>query len=291
MLGDELQTIKDRWTSFDQLVMMLAEGVDRGRGRAYGGLETLGSWNCAFLFTGEEPIAKANSGAGVKNRVLEVEASKKIIEDGNRTATVVKENFGFAGKRFINKLPSDEKLMEMFRELYENILKKDSDITEKQAVICAIVLLADRLSVKHIFKDKPLEYEDIRPFLATSTEVDMSNRAYNLIIDWVNANLNKFDEFSKYEIWGRITEDGYAAINRLTLNEFLTSKSIDFEAIKKGMAESGNLKLDNDGKYTISTRISGSVARMIHIKMDIDKDEYDLSRDDKAQDELWKIGR
>lgn len=291
MLGDELQTIKDRWTSFDQLVMMLAEGVDRGRGKAYGGLETLGSWNCAFLFTGEEPIAKANSGAGVKNRVLEVEASEKIIEDGNRTATTMRENFGFAGKRFINKLPSEEKLTEMFRELYENILKKDTNITEKQAVICAVVMLADRLSIKHIFKDEQLEYEDIKPFLATSTEVDMSNRAYQLIIDWINANLNKFDEFSKYEIWGKVLEDGYVAVNRLTLNEFLTSKNIDFEAIKKGMLASGNLRVGQDGKYTISTRISGSIARMIHIKMDIDKNEYDLSRDDKAQNELWEIGR
>ena len=81
--GDELQTIKNRWDSFDNLVMYLTEGVDRGRGKAYGGIEILKEWNCCFLFTGEEPITKATSGGGVKNRVIEVEATQKVIKDGN----------------------------------------------------------------------------------------------------------------------------------------------------------------------------------------------------------------
>ena len=38
--GDELQTIKDKWQgNFDQLIYQITEGVDRGRARAYGGVE------------------------------------------------------------------------------------------------------------------------------------------------------------------------------------------------------------------------------------------------------------
>lgn len=283
--GDELQTIKNRWTSFDELVMLLAEGIDRGRGKAYGGLETLKEWHCAFLFTGEEPIAKANSGAGVKNRVLEVECTEKIIEDGNKTSTIVKNNFGFAGKMFIDKLPKDDSLIKMFRDIYKKILKKDSQITEKQAVICANIMLADRLSIKYIFNDAPLEFEDLRPFLSTTAEVDMSNRAYTLIIDWINSNINKFKEDSNYEIWGKILDDGYVAINRLALNDFLSSKNIDFEAIKKGLKKSNRIKVDAQGKYTIATRINNVSSRMIHLLLETDSTE-DISRNNE---DIWKI--
>lgn len=270
--GDELQTIKNRWASFDELVMLLAEGVDRGRGKIDGGLHALKKWKCAFLFTGEEPITKANSGAGVKNRVLEVEASEKIVEDGHRTASIVKSNFGFAGQMFLKNLPENEKLVKLFRDIYEQILAKDLDITEKQAVICAIVMLADRLSIKHIFNDTPLEFEDLRPFLATSAQVDMANRAYLIILDWVKSNVNKFSEESKTEVWGKILDDGYVAINRLVLNDFLSSKNIDFEAIKRGLKEAGNIKTSLDGKYAIVTRTGELTTRMVHIKLDYERE-------------------
>ena len=48
--GDELQTIKSRWDNYDQLIMFLTEGIDRGRGKAYGGIEELKQWRCCFRF-------------------------------------------------------------------------------------------------------------------------------------------------------------------------------------------------------------------------------------------------
>ena len=71
--GDELQTIKDKWQgNFDQLIYQITEGVDRGRARAYGGVEDTKTWKNSFIFTGEEPITKVNSGGGSKNRVIEI---------------------------------------------------------------------------------------------------------------------------------------------------------------------------------------------------------------------------
>ena len=64
--GDELQIIKSRWDNYDQLIMFLTEGIDRGRGKAYGGIEELKQWRCCFLFSGEEPITKDGSGGGAK---------------------------------------------------------------------------------------------------------------------------------------------------------------------------------------------------------------------------------
>ena len=44
--GDELQTIKNKWESFDKLIMYLCEGMDKGRGTAAGGLEEQKEWRC-----------------------------------------------------------------------------------------------------------------------------------------------------------------------------------------------------------------------------------------------------
>ena len=54
-----MQTIKDKWQgNFDQLIYQITEGVDRGRAKAYGGVEDTKTWKNSFIFTGEEPITK-----------------------------------------------------------------------------------------------------------------------------------------------------------------------------------------------------------------------------------------
>ena len=77
-------------------------------------------WNCCFLFTGEEPITKATSGGGVKNRVIEVEATEKVIADGNFVSNFVRKNYGFAGKEFINNIPKQEELQQRYREIFKS---------------------------------------------------------------------------------------------------------------------------------------------------------------------------
>ncbi|MFR4440870.1 MAG: DUF927 domain-containing protein [Hungatella sp.] len=100
--GDELQTIKDKWQgNFDQLIYQITEGVDRGRARAYGGVEDTKTWKNSFIFTGEEPITKVNSGGGSKNRVIEIAIDGPLIEDGHYVSSVVQEHYGYAGRKFV----------------------------------------------------------------------------------------------------------------------------------------------------------------------------------------------
>lgn len=100
--GDELQTIKDKWQgNFDQLIYQITEGVDRGRAKAYGGVEDTKTWKNSFIFTGEEPITKVNSGGGSKNRVIEIAIDGPLVADGHYVSSMVQENYGFAGKKFI----------------------------------------------------------------------------------------------------------------------------------------------------------------------------------------------
>ena len=46
------------------------------------------------------------SGAGAVNRVIDIEckASSVVIRDGMRISGIVKRNYGFAGRRFVDEL-------------------------------------------------------------------------------------------------------------------------------------------------------------------------------------------
>lgn len=271
--GDELQTIKNRWDSFDNLVMYLTEGVDRGRGKAYGGIELLKQWNCCFLFTGEEPITKATSGGGVKNRVIEVEAIEKVITDGNYISNFVRKNYGYAGKDFINNIPKQEELQKRYREIFQEILQK-TDTTDKQAMAMATILLADEISTDLIFKDEKLTVEDVSNWLTSTKDVDVSTRAYEWTMNWISQNINKFKENESGEIWGKYIEDqDICLVNKSLYAEALNKAGFDFTAVIRKFADRNQIERNTQGKFTHSTKAFGVKANYIKFKLEPEKSD------------------
>lgn len=254
--GDELQTIKNKWESFDKLIMYLCEGMDKSRGTTTGGVEDQKEWKCCFLFTGEEPITQSNSGGGVKNRVIEIEASSNIIEDGNHTSNFFRENYGHAGKFYIENLPSKKEIKVRYQKILQDLIEK-FDTTGKQAMAMALILLGDEISTELIFKDNELSLNDVEEYLASQKEVEQYERAYELIIDWINVNINRFSTNSQSEIWGEI-QDNYCLIYPTILKEFLKSQGINFDAIKKRLAEGGKIIRDGQGKYQVAKTLKQS---------------------------------
>ena len=283
--GDELQTIKNRWDSFDNLVMYLTEGVDRGRGKAYGGIELLKEWNCCFLFTGEEPITKATSGGGVKNRVIEVEATEKVIADGNFISNFVRKNYGFAGKEFIKNIPKQEELQQRYREIFQNILK-ETDTTDKQAMAMATILLADEISTDLIFKDTKLQIKDIKKWLTSSKEVDVSMRAYEWTMNWISQNINRFRENENGEIWGKYIEnEDVCLVNKSLYAEALNKAGFDFTAVIRNFADRNQIERNSQGKFTHQTKAYGVKAN--YIKFRLEPEKSDLAYEGKyTQEEM-----
>ena len=282
--GDELQTIKNRWDSFDSLVMYLTEGVDRGRGKAYGGIELLKEWNCCFLFTGEEPITKATSGGGVKNRVIEVEATEKVIDDGNFVSNFVRKNYGHAGKEFINNMPKQEKLQQRYREIFQNILK-EIDTTDKQAMAMATILLADEISTEMIFEDEKLTIEDVSKWLTSVKEVDVSTRAYEWTINWISQNINRFKENENGEIWGKYIEnEDVCLVNRSVYTEALNKAGFDFTAVIRNFANRNQIIRNSQGKFSHNTKAFGIKANYIKFRLEPEKSDLAYEEEYKQQE-------
>ena len=252
--GDELEIIKSKWTNTDQLIMFLCEGIDRGRGKASGGVDTMQSWKNCFLFTGEHPICKENSGGGVKNRVIEIYCDKKIIEDGNKTAAFFKQNYGFAGKHFIKCLPDVEVMRSRYSEIFKGILKT-YDTTEKQSMSMSMNILADEIATEHIFKDNfALKIEDIGEFLTSEKEVDVAQRAFDWALNWIAQNINRFKNDNMGEIWGKI-DSGYCFVNKNVLADYLNDNEFDYSAVTRKWAERGWITKNTQGKNVHCTHI------------------------------------
>lgn len=278
--GDELQTIKSRWSDYDQLIMQITEGINRGR-MTYDKIEETKTWNCAFLFTGEEPCTHIGSGGGVKNRVIELEVTAPLFRtlSGNEVTTIAESNYGHAGRKFIEHISSlDEKELKRMFRLITDELMKTTGTTEKQASSMALILLADKLSCDCIFTDETnLRIEDVAKHLISADEVDVAERAYRWIFDHIAKNQHRFEIVDNRfgEVWGRKdTASDTILINATVLQNELATANFDFNAIKKKWADKGYLI--KEGKhYAHNTTVGGFKARYVKLVVPPDEEKDD----------------
>lgn len=280
--GDELQTIKDKWQgNFDQLIYQITEGVDRGRARAYGGVEETRTWKNSFLFTGEEPITKANSGGGSKNRVIEIAIDGPLVDDGHHVSNLVQENYGFAGRKFVEYLQEQEteKVVERYRAIFDELCRLDT--TDKQAMAMACILLADEIAVKLFFtEEQALRVEQVKQYLQSAYEVDVAERAYQSVLNWAAKNPVRFedpkapDSTNKGEVWGKIGGE-LLIINRDVLLEYLDQGGFDYTAVSRKWNDKGYLKRTPQGKFIHNTKVYGIKSSYIKLILPQDDDDTD----------------
>ena len=276
--ADEMQQIKDRWGNYDNFIMFVCEGIDKGKAKARGGVEEQKTWRNAFIFTGEEPVTKANSGGGVKNRCIEIEVKNKIIPDGNKTANLVKENYGFAGKQFVEYIQNIDQLaikME-YKDIFNEIIKK-CDTTEKQAMSMALILLADKYACECVFKgSQPLQVKDVSSYLVSANIVNVPQRAYEWVVNWIAENNIRFNTDvaeNKGAIWGRIQND-IVTINKNVLIEAMNKTGFDFMACSRKWEAEGKIKLNSQGYITHQTKVSGIKGNYIKFVLPADVPEW-----------------
>ena len=216
LILDELQIVKEK-KDFDNMIYQLSEGVGRNRGQKTGGIQKTQSWNNCILTSGEQPISNSASGGGAVNRIIEINSEDtKLFLDPMGTVDILKKNYGFAGKIFVNKLQEPngmEMAIELQKTTYRDLVQGET--TEKQALAASLILAADTLINKWIFQDgQELYYRDIIPFLSTRSEVSANERAYRWLSEWIAQNKSRFSESSfATDTWGKF-EQGTVCIIR-----------------------------------------------------------------------------
>ena len=259
---DELQLAKDSKgrTTFD--VYKLAQGVGRTRSNRSGGVDLTPTWRNCILTTGESPLTGTASGAGAVNRVIDIEckSAQAVIKDGMRISGAVKRNYGFAGRKFVERLYQPgviDQVSERYRELFR--ILSDRDTTEKQAMDAAAIILADELACQWIFSgQQPLTIEQVSEFLASKAAVSAGDRGYKYLCDWVTQNSNKLcgrSENPNIEVLGAL-EDGRAYIIRSVFERILQDAGYSTAAMISYLKQS-NLIETRGRANTKGKRING----------------------------------
>lgn len=283
---DELQLAKDSKgrTTFD--VYKLAQGVGRTRSNRAGGVDLTPTWRNCILTTGESPLTGTASGAGAVNRVIDIEckSAQAVIKDGMRISGAVKRNYGFAGRKFVERLYQPgviDQVSERYRELFR--ILSDRDTTEKQAMAAAAIILADELACQWIFSgQQPLTIEQVSEFLASKAAVSAGDRGYKYLCDWVTQNSNKLcgrSENPNIEVLGAL-EDGRAYIIRSVFERILQDAGYSTAAMISYLKQE-NLIETRGRANTRGKRINGIPTecfclRLPAVDLDDEEDPNDL---------------
>ena len=270
---DELQTYGG---NIDRLIMGLTEGVDRGKANIDSGIQKTKYWNNSFIFTGEESASDINSGGGTLNRLIEIYVTKNVIKNGIETCNVINENYGHAGETFIAYLKDidKEELQKKFIDKYNELMALDKT-EEKQAINMAMLLLADQLACECIFlNEEPLKAEEVVGYMFSKTEIDNTERAYEMFNDECEINSGKFEIVKEGknisnaigEFWG-IKDDYEITIVSQKLRDILRKNGFNYNKIIKGWAEKGYIEKNAAGKYSTHLSRNGTKANYIIVKV------------------------
>lgn len=289
VLVDEIQIIKER-KDFDNIIYTFTEGAGKSRGAKAGGVQQQRSWRNCMISTGEQPILSYQSGGGAVNRVIEVDVKdEKLFPDPRGVLALIRENYGHAGKRFVDALNRPGTL-DMAKTYMDAMLKEllEGGATDKQALSAALILTADMLSDTFLFDGEGLllTAKDIAPFLADRAATDLNKRAYAWVCDFVATHPNQFepqaDGTYKGECWGKIDVSGAALIIHSVLKKAMEQEGYSFESFKSWGRREGVITPGWGGKNIGRVRlpIPQTYANCMRILLDHGEDEGEFANED-----------
>lgn len=288
ILDDTSKTSARIRDNFEGIVYDLCSGKGKSRSNKELGINRENRWKNCILTNGERPLNSYVNQGGAINRILEIECGEKLYDNPQQTANLLKQNYGFAGKEFVELIRKIgiEKIREMQKEIQIQLF--DDDKMQKQAISLSIVLVADKIITEQLFKDQQyLSINEAKAILVDRNELSDNERAYRYILDKVSMNDQRFDLDTKCEKWGMI-ENGYAIIYNSAFDDLCRMGGFSKKSFLS-WADRKSLIQTQAGKLTKVKKINGQSCRCVWIKMDdgiqVDKDGF-MTVDEDTQMEL-----
>lgn len=282
---DELQLSKDASGKSKFDVYQLAQGVGRTRGNKSGGVDKTPTWSNCILTTGETPIVREGAGAGAVNRVIDLECpnGERVVQNGQEIVNIVKNNYGHAGKKFVENLDVD-KAKELYNEYFK--ILNATNTTEKQSIAAAMIMTADKLVSDLFFHDGDLKVDHMQKFLASKESVDVGARGYKYMCDWLAVNIGYFLESTgcsqsdnmPTKIYGQKSGDDWIYINQSIFRNIAEEGGYNSKALLSYL-KSKNLIQTRGRRLTKGKRISGINTECVVLKLQdvvLDDEEVEL---------------
>lgn len=275
--------------NLETLVYSLCSGKGKSRSNKDLGMRRENRWKNCILTNGERPLQSYVNQGGAINRVLELECLEGVYENPAETVRVLKKNYGFAGKRFIEIIKAMDK--DSIRAIYEDFNRKvfDENKTQKQTMSLAAILTADKIATEHIFKDKCyISLDEAKETLVDQNIMSDNERCYRYLLDKVAMNQTRFDISANIEKWGIIEKD-YAIFYSQAFNDLCQAGGFSKKSFLS-WADRKCLLQTQGGKLTKQKKINGINNRCVWLKLDngieIDGNGFIRLSEEEIQEEL-----
>lgn len=258
--------------NFESLVYVLCSGKGKTRSNKDIGINRESRWKNCIITNGEKPLTSYVNQGGAMNRILEISCDSYIFEDPRLTASVAKNNYGYAGREFIKVLKEIgvEGIMEIQKGFLDEL--DNDEKMQKQSLSLSIVLTADKIATDYIFKDgEYIDIEEAKQVLIDKNELSDNERCYRFILDKVAMNPARFDPRNEaIEKWG-IIEDGYAVIISTVMSDLCKQSGFSRVSFLK-WASDKNLLLTSKGRTDSLKKFNGTPVRCVKLKLSDNSD-------------------
>lgn len=202
---------------FAEFVYKICEGEGRGRLDRNGIAKKAGLFALIALSCGEIGILSDNEHGGAKSRVIDLVLDQPIMPRDQLKPfcdNILNKSYGHAGKMFLEAISSMS---------VEDIKAKIAEITErlqkfgkatKQIDAAALLLFADEVAEKYIFKDGiRISDEEMIGYLKDDDEIDDNVCGFDVLRSLIVGNdvcfIDKDHHYEpRGETWGKIEESG-----------------------------------------------------------------------------------
>lgn len=267
LLDDTSNATKKIVDDFENIIYRLCSGKGKSRSNKDLGTNRENNWKTCFITNGERPLSGYVNQGGAINRIIEIEAGNHIFKNPQKTVDILKANYGFAGRRFVEvvrEIGKDE-IKRMYDEICEQLFQQDK--MQKQAMSLACILLADKIATERIFEDgQYISIDDAKKCLIDRTELSENERCYRYIMDKVAMNGQRFDDETNCEKWG-VIENGYIIFFNQAFSELCNLGGFSKKTFLSWANRKGILQMQN-GQYTKVKKINGNTHRCVWIKLD-----------------------
>lgn len=272
MMIDDMAQIKNQDDDFSGLVYKWCAGHGRDRSNVTLGLNKQTAWQNCILTNAERSLVTETMQAGAVNRIIDIEIGNDPIfgDDGNQVANVLRKNYGFAGRDFVEtvRILGDEEIRARQKKYYDMIKDRAKELSEpkeeKQIIPMSILLAADELAEEFLFKDGVrMDFDECFHLLKGFGEVSEHKRAYNYICDEIAVNSFRFnyDPDRPTQVWGerrKVGKDTEYLIIGTVFTKLMREGGFQDKAFLSWAQKNNLLGKTSKGRYQRSARIEGA---------------------------------
>lgn len=267
--------------NFEGVVYDLCSGKGKTRSNRDIGINTESHWNNCILTNGERPLTSYVNQGGAINRILEIECGEKVYADPQLTADTLKQNYGFAGKDFVEVIKDmgADAVREIQKDFQQQLF--DDEKMQKQSISLSIILTADKIATDALFKDgQYISIDEAKKVLIDRNELSDNERCYQYILDKVAMNEIRFDADTNCEKWG-IMKGDFAVFFNHAFDELCKAGGFSKKSFLSWAAKKKLIDKYGD-KNTKPTKINGTLVRCVWVKVENVSGDSEFETDDNG---------